>query len=1401
MPELIVIRDPILLHNRYSVRAEVGQSVRELLPQGVETQHVRIIHNGAVVQDNTAFLDAFRFGEHDQVILRAQPGFGIGEAIFIGGASAFAAGVSVAGSIAAVAVNIAIAIAVSIGISALVRALLPTPKAESRRGVDTESQTYGWDGIQNTTANGTPIPILYGRQRMGGHILSSFTKAKSDGKNELYVQVGLGAGPVSAINGKVVDADDLTGAAIGDALKINDNPASSFSSLSVSYRRGSWDQAVVPGLDDAIVQIAQNSEITASTYSYTTSDDCQAVELQLRCVSGLYRMNNKGAFLPYEVQHRVCYRQQGAASYGNWQMISLSAQTRSAYNYAYRIDFGAACKYELQIERVTAADGTLEVSSTYLIGVQEINYDDVAYNGIATVSLKAIAREELSGAMPTITSLVHGKKCVVYHPDDDFGEDTQQAISADGEALWGWSATNTANATSINTHSWTTCNLSVLHTAATTTWNNTQRDGPYVYKDVTGNFDVRVRGVTTGGTAGVLTMLLVQSPSDLSDWIWVGSYQYDPTSTQRWYVRHAANGSNILNDYATSTDGYFRITRAGSVFTCYTSVDGSTWTQRAQFTRADMPTSVRVGCASAVTLDATGTSRSNFSGFAFVDSMAYSIECTRNPAWIIYDVLTDTHYGIGAHLDPTQITLSSFINFADYCNALVTNGASGYHRRHCMDVVIDSASSAWDRVQELARCARASIVMQADSIRAVFQAPATAVQLFTIGNIKRGSFALSYQSPKTSANAWEIQFLNEASDYEHDYESYVDPDVDAGDPYRCQTTPMWGITRRAHALREARFLARANRLLTAMCSFETSIEALACEPGDRIEVQFDTPAWGQGGRVVSGSNNTVAFDAPVTISAGSTYEVMVRHANDAIETRIVSTSAGTYTSVIVGPDWTAIPAAGDVFSFGLQAISTRPFLITSIERTSDLECKIECVEYDAQLYDDTITDLGEITYTTLPNPNKIPGDVENLVVTERAQIEKDGTIKNVIDVTYSLPIDSAAAEVWWRESNKTAWQYVGISKAGVYTIDSGVVYGTTYHVAVAAVSPWGLHKSADLCPYSTIVIQGRTTAPPNVAGLAVTRAGNSLHITWTAVDCADLAGYEIRYGVSSWTAAQLLATGISGTEYDTVSFSPGNQYFLIKAYNTSGIYSATAGYVNPTIDGRIAENLVIERNESTAGWTGTKTQMTVDGSYLDLNAGQVTGSYETPELDCASVVRSIMACLVTTSQVDLSVTWAGSTFTWGSATAVASSWSGTSTDHIAVLLEFKYGNTSGALGAYQPFVPGEYTARYYKFRVTVTVDSIAYSATIEQMLTTIDVPDFVVSARAVSLGTGLITITWTNYGPGFNITPKVVAIASSGGAGDMIEIYSVSNTQMQVRYWNGAGTNVAGYMNFMAQGY
>lgn len=1409
MPELIVILDPILMHRRERIPAAVGHRVRDLIPAGLKPCDYRLICNGRAVTDLQAFLDTFRFGPRDQVVLRPLPRVVTGAMLAGLTAAEVAAGatVGIGYTIAAAAINIAVAAAVSFGVSALVMAIMPPPKL-SRREDGAISSVYGWDGVHNTMANGTPIPLLYGCHRVGGQVLSQFTHATEDGKNELSMLLGLCAGPVSAINGVVGCADGLTGAGSSleptRGLKINSNVASIFDGLQVSYRRGEWEQEIIPGFDDVTRQISQSQELSASAYIYTTSDECQAVELQLRLPSGLYRVKEStGAVLAQRVRHSVRYRRSGATGWSALQTISVTAETRTQHNVSYRIDFPAPCVYEIELTRLSPLDGLYSSSVMHLVGVTEIDYDDVSYNGIALVGLKALATEQLNGAVQLCTSLVHGKKIVVYHPDDDFGEDTEQLFAADGEALWGWFFANHANVSRAATNDYAPHRYSVLHAATATDWADGVSTGPYAYKDVTGDFDVRARCQCAGATASdVMAALLVQSPDDETDWFFAGTYY--ASGTQYCYVRNTEDGSSSLIADDESADSWFRIVRSGASVTAYSSADGLTWTQQgAAQARADFPATVRVGLASATPGNSAGTHRANFSAFSFTDSTAYSVECNSNPAWVIYDLLTDEHYGLGAHVDRKQIALDTFIAFADYCNAPVDDGASGTERRHRWDGVIDTTGSAWDTIQTVARTARASILLQADSIRAVFQDVATAAQLFTMSNIKRGTFALTYQAPRTSANAWEIQYLNAAADYEQDYESYDDPDIDDDDPYRCQTTPLYGVTRRSQALREARFLCRANRLLTTMCSFEVGIDALACEPGDRIEVQHDVPAWGAGGRVAAGSASTITFDRPVTLAAGSVHEVTVRHADDSIETRTVTTSAGTHVTVAVAPDWTAAPAADDVFAVGVENIQTRPFLVTSIERTKDMECRVECVEYDESLYSDALGDIGEVTYTTLPDPRTIPADVTGLVVTERAQIEKDGTIKNVIDVTYTFPVDAIEALIYWCESDYSDhWTHVGSTRSTRYTIDSDVAYGITYRVAVAAASAWGLHKSPAAAPSAEITIYGRTTPPSNVTGLTVTRLLSDLSFRWNEVADADLAGYEIRYGSASWDSAQILGTALQGGAWTTVNFAQGTTHYLIKAYNTSGIYSAVAGSIETSIPGRIAENLVVERDEVAEGWDGTKTKMTVDGVVLDLDAGELIGVYETPEIDCGASVRSLVACLVSAAQVDLGATWASASWTWGSETAEAATWSGSGTPHMALSVKFRHGDTSGSLGAYSPFLPGQYTAQYYQFCVTVTVDSAAYSATIENMLTTIDVPDYVISGRNVAVAaTGTTTITWTDYGNGFNVTPKVVAVADAGGAGDNIEIYSVSSSTMVVRYWSGAGAQVAGHMNFVAQGY
>lgn len=100
---------------------------------------------------------------------------------------------------------------IGIGIALLINLLLG-PKGQVNRGAGPDgSATYNWTGIANTRTNGSPIPIAYGLHRVGGQIIGLFRRnvAAQDRDMDLYLNICLGYGPLTAIGNYTEDMDNL----------------------------------------------------------------------------------------------------------------------------------------------------------------------------------------------------------------------------------------------------------------------------------------------------------------------------------------------------------------------------------------------------------------------------------------------------------------------------------------------------------------------------------------------------------------------------------------------------------------------------------------------------------------------------------------------------------------------------------------------------------------------------------------------------------------------------------------------------------------------------------------------------------------------------------------------------------------------------------------------------------------------------------------------------------------------------------------------------------------------------------------------------------------------------------------------------------------------------------------
>lgn len=86
--------------------------------------------------------------------------------------------------------------------------MYPVPKGQAPKGSLDNSATYGFGGISNTTASGTPFSIIYGTHRVGGQVLNLYTEGVSPEniggvevtQTNLLAQIGVGEGPITNIS-------------------------------------------------------------------------------------------------------------------------------------------------------------------------------------------------------------------------------------------------------------------------------------------------------------------------------------------------------------------------------------------------------------------------------------------------------------------------------------------------------------------------------------------------------------------------------------------------------------------------------------------------------------------------------------------------------------------------------------------------------------------------------------------------------------------------------------------------------------------------------------------------------------------------------------------------------------------------------------------------------------------------------------------------------------------------------------------------------------------------------------------------------------------------------------------------------------------------------------------------
>lgn len=394
-----------------------------------------------------------------------------------------------------------------------------------------------------------------------------------------------------------------------------------------------------------------------------------------------------------------------------------------------------------------------------------------------------------------------------------------------------------------------------------------------------------------------------------------------------------------------------------------------------------------------------------------------------NPAWICYDLLHKCRYLNDPNdgdvskatvfgIPHTRIDYAAFKVWADWCDLV-----SGNKKAYTCNIYFDAPYNLRRALDMVGLCGRGSVIQIGSKFSCIVEKTEdTPVQrfLFTCANIEQDSFQEEFIPLSDRANMVGVTYRDETDDYVPKIVEVHSDDFDTTeDEIRKSSIDYIGCTDKDMAANFGKYLLNCNRYLTTTASWKSDIDAIACVPGDIVEVQHDVPQWGYGGRLLAGCTDTILLlDRDVPIASGLVYHVVVYHQADDVREEIavspvvipagsvwrgtwdggetylvgdaayfvattnykiktadpdtwtVCSSTGSTIVLVLASAMSIAPAVDSKYSFGEINQVAKLMRVIKITRDSEMKRKITAVEFVNAVFDDS-TDINPQVFTGL----------------------------------------------------------------------------------------------------------------------------------------------------------------------------------------------------------------------------------------------------------------------------------------------------------------------------------------------------------------------------------------------------------------------------------------------------
>jgi predicted phage tail protein len=621
-------------------------------------------------------------------------------------------------------------------------------------------------------------------------------------------------------------------------------------------------------------------------------------------------------------------------------------------------------------------------------------------------------------------------------------------------------------------------------------------------------------------------------------------------------------------------------------------------------------------------------------GYVFGGEMGVTV-WTSCPSMILLDLLTNSRYGFGQYLDPTNsfttlgtsstIDIQSFVAASRYANEKI-----GDEARFSCNLNLQTATDAYDLINALAGVMRCMPIWTSGRLSLSQDKPTDATYLFSLANVSEAGFNYSGASARQRHTVIRVSFFNNET-REIDYAVYGD---DLSDPVQKaridkfgiieKTVKAFGCTSEAQALRLARAIVFSEEEESEVVTFTTSIDAgSVVRPGSVINVN-DPVRLGHrvAGRIkaISSDRTEITVDDATNLMSilglegGGDFKLTVIRDDGILETENIIES-GTTSTVIKTQAFSDHLKVNNIWIAESTTAVPQSFRVVNIEEQDGTNYVITAIKYNEGKY----ANIDAGTPIVRKNISLINADAlapEVLNVEEQLVLIRNKAVNQVL-VTWPPVFGVSQYQLKYRyKSGSTVggWN-VHVLFSPDFIIPNTVAGG--YQIEVRAYNALQKLSNAKISGIFTTV--GKSDPPGDIQNLTAELVGDdNIRLRWDeSIDTDVLHGGYVYIKHSSllsgatWENSSDITSQIAGSSTEFITAALTGTY-LAKFVDDGNRRSKNAKSItlsNTSLLNSKVAHTVQEQNGTP--FAGAKTNVAVPSStsYLALSSTNSTGIY------------------------------------------------------------------------------------------------------------------------------------------------------------------------------------------------